>query len=133
RIARKIPPTDNIMVHKDLATIAASLPPSMAAQLTTNAVTWLTEPFDQFISDQLGIIIKNLSEHDEATAATALARTCLALTKKGHDVTGHFDAWHYGELLKASIPSLTNAIGIDALHILADLLETAAPPYTRPD
>jgi hypothetical protein len=133
RIARNIPTTDNIMVHKDLATIAATLPPSMAAELSTHAATWLTEPFDQFISEQLGIIIKNLSEHNEPTAATALARTCLSLTTKGHDVAAHFDPWHYGELLKASLPSLTSAIGIAALQLLADLLETAAPPYTRPD
>lgn len=134
RIALNVPVSDNIMVHKDLATVAATLPPSMAAQLTTNAATWLTEPFDQFISEQLAIIIRNLSEHNEVTAATALARTCLALTLKGHEVvSAHFDSWHYGELLKASLPSLTNAIAIDALHLLANFLQTAAPPYNRPD
>jgi hypothetical protein len=131
RIALNIPTTDNIMAHQDLATIATRLPASMAAQLATRANEWLASPYDRLIDEQLATIIINLAKNGEPTAATALAKTSLAITTKGSESTAHFSPWHYQRLLTNALPALTNAIGLDALKLIADLLAQAAPPYTR--
>jgi hypothetical protein len=110
RIAMNIPATDNIMVHQDLANIAAQLPPAMAVQLSTKATEWLASSHDRLIGEQLGTIIYRLATGGEPKAAEKLARTALAVRKEGHVLKAHFDPWHYGRIIEVALPALVSCI-----------------------
>lgn len=131
RIALNIPNTENIIVHDLLAEIATDLPAPMSAQFVVRAPQWLNMPHHGALPTTLSTLIKHLATNGQPGPAKELARATLDITKqRNRDITAHMEAWYYGQLLKEALPSLTDAIGMDALTLSSDLLQIAAPPYT---
>jgi len=131
RIALNIPETQNIIVHDLLAEIATNLPASMSAQFVARVPQWLNRPHHGALPATLSTLIKHLATKGQPGAATELARATLDITKpRNRHITAHMEVWYYGQLLKEALPSVTDAIGMGALTLASDLLQTAAPPYT---
>ena len=132
RIALNIPESGNISVYDTIAEIATKLPATLAATLATKAPDWLTPTYRSLLPVHLGNLIEHLAKNGEPKAAATLVRTTLTPTKKELGAVGSLiDPWHYGEILQQTIPSLTKNLGMEFLDLTADLLQTAAPPYTR--
>src|ERR1700733_2720345 len=132
RIARNMPDTENIMVHTDLAEIATKLPANMAAQLARKASMWLVSPYGWPITEKLAQLIDHLAQYGETAAAERLARIALAPLKQDRsDATAHFDAWHRGRIISTITPSIVLHLGLDGLKMFGDLLQAAAPSYTK--
>ncbi len=132
RIANDIPDTENISVHENLADVAAQLPAGMAAQLARKAASWLASPYHRLLAEKLGTLIDHLARNGEPAAAARLARVTLALTNNAPaDLTAHFDPWHYQRIIAIITPTFVQHLGLDALTLFSDLLQTAAPSYTK--
>jgi hypothetical protein len=130
-IALNIPETENIIVHDLLAEIATKLPATMSAQFVSLVPQWLKPQHHGTLPTTIGALIKHLATGGQPGPATTLAKITLAITKENNrDVTAHLEDWYYGQLLKETLPTLTEAIGMEALKLTSDLLAIAAPPYT---
>lgn len=138
----KIPDTDNVTVHEDLAEAALAMPANLSAVWAKKEASWVKEQEHLFfvLPRTLGKLISHLARGVEVDAALDLARAVLEIlpdqkareTVKKDDVyslpprpTVRFDQGVYKEILKKNIPELVKAGGVRAIELLCDLLETA--------
>ncbi len=139
-IALAIPDTHNARVHEDLADIALSLPPSLAAKFVHKARKWLRARYLFRLPEKLGALMAHLAQGGQTKEAIDLARELLAVVPDHGDDRGQeddelfylapparprFDEWQYEEIVKKHVPSLVDAAGERALDMLCDVLEDA--------
>jgi hypothetical protein len=138
-IALAIPPTDNVRVHEDLADIALALPAGLAEYLVPRAKAWIASPYKVLLPEKLGGLVSHLARGRRPQAALDLASALLEVrpdprepvldpdgtVRLQAEAVGHFDVWHYEQILKRNIPDLVDTACLDAFKLLCDLLEAA--------
>ena len=77
----RIPDTDNVSVHEDLARAVIHLSPRSMAQWASNHADWISRQphIDYPLSEALGTVIERLANVGRADAAVDLARSLLAI------------------------------------------------------
>ena len=141
-IILRIPDTDNVRVHEDLANAALAMPAGMATQWIGKEVNWIEgqQRLYFILPDRLGALIMHFATGGEVEQALILTRSLLAVLqdpkakekKKDDDAfrlpvepQARFDLWDYGQILKKYIPYLVTAAGMKSIILLCDLLQTA--------
>src|ERR1035437_2311638 len=80
KITLGIPTCDNSRVHDDVAEIALSLPPALAARLVPKLVEGIRLPIKLLLKDRIGGAIVHLAEGGQCAAAATLTAATLALS-----------------------------------------------------
>jgi len=134
-IALQIGETENICVYEDLAEIALALPATFGAQLVPQTQRGLASPYHSLLPQKLGALISHLAKGGQEGAALDLARALLMVLPdpQAEDASypllleprARVDAWRYDRLLQTHMPDLVAAVGVEALRLACELLETA--------
>ena len=146
-VALKIPETDNVRVHEDLADIALALPAHLTAKFVPRARVWLRSPYQLLLPEKLGSLMAHLAQGGQVDRALRLARALLAVERdpraeeKAARNEAHppllqpqprFAIWNYERILNNHVPDLVTAAGQLAIVLLCDLLEITVR-LSRPD
>ncbi len=139
RIMLKIPKTDNVRVHEDIADVACSIPPELAVPLARNEAKWVNSQRHLYLllPEKVGKLVGHLARGGQAKAALDLARVLLAVMPdpgSAEDETRlsfvepkfRIDEWDYRQIVAKEIPDLVRAAGVGALALLCDLLRDAS-------
>ncbi len=126
-IMMKIPVTDNVRVHEDLARAAIKLPASLAAKWAQKESIWIEkqERLYFMFPESLGELIAYLASSGELETSLRLAKVVLTGRLIGDQpkrVSARFDAWNYEQLLKKHFPGVLRQSGEKGLALLCDLL-----------
>ncbi|RMG26830.1 MAG: hypothetical protein D6724_00975 [Armatimonadetes bacterium] len=129
-VMMKIPETDNVRVHEDLAHAAAKLPSRLAAQWAEKETAWIRQQEHLYflLPEALGEVVAHLATSGEPKAALGLAQALLAVSLVGDSpkqARARFDAWSYAQLLQKRFPDILRHTRLDGLALLFDLLEAA--------
>lgn len=129
-IMMKIPETDNVRVHEDLALAAAKLPGFLAARWAWKETKWVERQNYLYflLPESLGKLIEYLAKSGEAKKSLALARAVLRVRLVGDTtkrVSALFDIWNYKQLIQKHFPEVIRQTGRNGLALLCDLLENA--------
>lgn len=134
-----VPETENWSVHLDLVDAALAMPPGVAAKLVPRVESWIGAAFHSLVPDKVGALVAHLARGGHAHEALDLAKSLLALERGrepqssgsepevlASEPTASFGDWEYEQVLLRQFPALVDAVGVEALILLYDLLETAA-------
>lgn len=139
----KIPPTDNVRVHEDLAAAVLTMPADMAARWITIETKWVKQQeqiFFYLLPERLGTLVEQLAKEEQTKAAIGLAKALFAVLPDKRMTEGsdeeqprllspepraRFDLWNYEQILKKNIPGFVTAAKEDAFKLLCNLLEVA--------
>jgi hypothetical protein len=152
-VALQIPENANVRIHEDLAEIAASLPPELAAKFVSKAKIWIESRYQILLSDKLSSLVSHLARGGQVEAALDLTRSLLAVLPDPQKETKaekaakneetaflfspeprpHFDLWHYARAIRTVLPDLVGTAGLRALSLFCDLLDTAIRLSRRRD
>lgn len=139
-------PTANPRVQKDLLEAALSMPPSVAVRMVPLVESWIEGDYVWFplLSINLGKFVAHLARGEFKTEAVALAKRLLvvlsppqsegtdsqqSVRRLHQEPRSRFRVWDYGEILRLSTPSLVDAVGLDLVALLCDLLDNAIEVY----
>ena len=139
----KLPPTENIRVHEDLAAAVLTMPADMAAQWAKIETRWVEQQeqiYFYLLPERLGTLVEYLAKGGQTKAAISLAQALLAVlpdkrtTEESDEEQirllppeprARFDLWNYEQILKKNVPGFVAVAKEDAFKLLCDLLETA--------
>ena len=129
KVAADIPDTPNILIHENLAQIAAKLPPGSAGDLIKNEARWMDRfqgRLDFGYPEAITDLILVLVEQGDWDNARRLIRSIL---RTRHDDSSYFgdtiakvDGWTYGDICEKVFPVAADSIGIDAISEAVRLL-----------
>lgn len=130
RVAMRVSATDNVRVHEDLMSIAARLPPAMAAQLTRKESKWLRAYDGPLMSlpGAAGELLAALGRGAQTKAAFSLANALLRIVPVDRSAGSRRRAgslindWSYGQIIAKAWPALMAADPITAFRFLCDRL-----------
>jgi hypothetical protein len=141
-VALRVPPTDNVRVHEDLMTIAARLPPAMAAQLARKEARWLRTYAGPLMSlpGAAGELLARLGHGAQPAAAFSLANALLRIVRADASTSARRKAnslvndWSYGQIIEVAWPALMAAAPETAFRFLCDRLgEVIRIAFIDPD
>jgi hypothetical protein len=143
-IARTIPDSENSRVHDDIADIALSLPPRLAAKLVPQISRSTESPFKLLLAEKLSNLIPQLADGGQPQAALDLSRVALALGPDPRSVgedkparvrepRARFRDWYYARIVSKSLPALVAAAGLETLEVFCGLLDDAARLSVKED
>lgn len=146
-IALEIPSTENVRVQEDLADLALALPARLGRHLVERAREWIASPFQLLLPEKLGRLISHLARGGEATSALRLASVLLEVRADPRpplrdpdgevrfrpEAVGHFDLWHYEQILERYFPDLLDGAGLETFDLLCVLLEAAVRLSRSPE
>jgi len=126
RIAAAIPATDNMRVGANLAALARSLGPDLAAGLVPRLQVALDAAFVMALDEYAGLAAE-LAEAGDHAGARVLIDAVLRLEDRGEDPTPVpvMGDWEFAEVLRVHTPALTRAMGTGALEMFAQILAVA--------
>lgn len=133
-VAAGIPPTENVRVVTDLATIATALPTRAAARFADRIREWVAgHRILLALPEEAARLISRLADSGDLDTALALAAELLRI--EGEERAGvvaprtepvaRIDHWQFGQALNEITPALLAADRDRALSFLADLLARA--------
>jgi hypothetical protein len=129
-VALRLPATENVRVHEDLMTIAAHLPPAMAARIARREARWLRTYDGPLMSlpGAAGELLAALGRGGETSAAFSLANALLRIVR-AHPLAGErrqatslMNEWGYGKIIEKVWPVLMAADPVTAFRFLCDRL-----------
>jgi hypothetical protein len=139
KITMGIPDSENSRVHDDIADIAFSLPPALAAKLVPQLARYTESPIKLLFAEKISNLIPHLAEGGQANAALRLAGSALALgpdprPDKNDDKHRYttiepqprFRDWYYARIIQKSLPALVKADGVGTVILFSKLLDDAA-------
>ena len=143
KITVGIPSSDNSRVYDDIAEIALSLPPALAAKLLPKLVEGIRLPIKLLLKDRMGALIVHLAEGAQGAAAATLARATLALSPDprapGEEELLRFpkpqpllEDFYYARVVDKAVPVLVSAVGVDAVRLFTSLLDDAIRLSRKP-
>jgi hypothetical protein len=138
-ITLRIPDSENSRVHDDIADVALSLPPALAAKLVPQLSRYTVSSIKLLLAEKIANLICHLAKGGQGNAALRLAAAALALDpdpRSGRDDDdGHrytiepqprFRDWYYARIIQKALPALVGAEGVDTIKLFSDLLDDAA-------
>jgi hypothetical protein len=138
KITLGIPDSENSRAHDDIADIALSLPPALAAKLVPQIARFTQSPIKLLLAEKIGDLIPHLARGGQANAALQLAGAALALSPdprfSGDDDSSRnlaepqprFRDWYFARIIHKALPALIETVGLDAVGLFSDLLDDAA-------
>jgi hypothetical protein len=133
-----IPESENSRVHDDIADIALSLPPALAAKLVPQISRFTESPIKLLLAEKIADLIPRLARGGQGNAALQLARAALVLSpdpRSGGDDDAHrrtanpqpqFSDWYYARIIRKALPALIETIGPGTVDLFCGLLDDAA-------
>jgi hypothetical protein len=133
-----IPDSENSRVHDDIADIALSLPPPLAAKLVPQLSRFTQFPIKLLLGEKIGNLIPQLARGGQGDPALQLAAAALALAPdpgSGGDDDSHrrlaepqprFRDWYYARIIHKALPALIEAVGLGTVGLFCGLLDNAA-------
>lgn len=135
---RDVPDTGNVRVHEDFVDAALNMPPEIASRVVDLASAWIRSGPSFLLPQKLGQLVVHMAQGGEIDAAFGLASSLLALKPTERialldeddifdstNAEALFDAWDYGEILRAVQPALSDVDPERALQLLMNLLDQA--------
>lgn len=130
--------TENTNVLGDLVDAMLAMPAKLAAPLVEKAAQWAERP-DWLLPKKLGQLIEHWAKGGRTEEALRVASVLLdvlpderpmeATSKEDYrlppEPRARFDTWNYEEILKKHYPELVRTVGLPALEVLCDLLESS--------
>jgi len=143
KITLGIPSCDNSRVYDDIAEIALSLPPALAAKLVPKLVEGIRLPIKLLLKDRIGVLIVHLAEGGQGAAAATLTAATFALSPDprapGEEELLLFpkpqpllEDFYYARVVDKAVPVLVSAVGFDAVQLFTDLLDDAIRLSRKP-
>ena len=137
KITLGIPDSENSRVHDDIADIALSLPPALAAKLVPQLSRYTASPIKLLLAEKISDLIPHLANRGQGRAALRLAAAALALApdpRPGGDNDEYrsvepqpkFRDWYYARIVQKSLPSLVEADGVGTVKLFSHILDHAA-------
>lgn len=133
-----VPATDNFRVHEDFIDAALLLPVDLAARIANKEIEWLKgqERLFTLFPDKLGKLCVHLAVRGKKETASRLLSSLLEIradpaqstkdtSRKELRALTHIDVWHYRDTLKKYLPKLAPALGVSAVALLCDLLDSS--------
>lgn len=128
-VMEKIPETDNIRVHTDLARAATALPGEAAERWARREIKWLHGQKRIYppLPRALGALIIHLTSAGQPKTAMTLLRRVLAIREEveAREMVGVLDTGHYDLLLRQCLPNVLADTQLDGLRHLAHTLNDA--------
>jgi hypothetical protein len=133
-----IPDSGNSRVHDDIANIALSMSPALAAKLVPQLSRYTESPIKLLLAEKISDLVPQLANGGQGSAALLLAAAALALgpdPRSGKDddedrysiePQPRFRDWYYARILKKALPALVEADGVGTVKLFSDLLDDAA-------
>lgn len=143
KITLAVPASDNSRVYDDVAEIALSLPPELAAKLVPKLVEGIRLPIKLQLKDKVGALIVHLAEGGQGAAAATLTAAVLALSPDpnapGEEEVLRFpkpqpllEDFYYARVVDKAVPVLVSAVGLDAVRLFIGLLDDAIRLSRKP-
>lgn len=133
---RAVPDTENVRVHEDFVDAALNMPPEIASRVVDLAAAWIRSGPFFLLPQKLGQLVVHLARGGQVDSAFDLAAALLALNPKERiawsdgddifdatDAEALFDAWDYGEILRAVQPALSEVDPERSLQLFMTLLD----------
>lgn len=134
RVMMKIPETDNIRVHADLALAASKLPGPLAAKWAQKEIIWIRkQEWLYFLPSALGDLMSHLVQSKEIKMGMELAKSVLAVElvdAHSGNVSSRVDTWQYERTIKKHFQEIVRWDGERALKLLCKLLTDATAAET---
>jgi hypothetical protein len=133
-----IPDSENSRVHDDIAAVALSLPPALAAKLVPQLSRYTESPIKLLLAEKIADLIPHLARGRQGKAALQLAAAALALApdpRSGGDddsrrriaePQSRFEDWYYARIIHKALPALLEAVGLETVDLFCGLLDDAA-------
>jgi hypothetical protein len=122
---RAVSESDHPDIRQNGIAILAALPPEESAPLTDLAVAWIRRAGAASYLLEPDNLVKKLAAAKQTSAALQLGRELLRLSDNDGQIASHHRDHMYEHHLPSLIEALTAACGIDALHLVVDLLRQA--------
>lgn len=127
-IMMKIPETNNVRIHADLAYAAVKLPAKLAARWARRETAWVEQQeFLYFLlPEALGELIKFLACSGEQNVSLRLAKAVLGVKLGGEDTKRsffRFGIWYFRQILQKHFPEILRHSGEEGLSLLCDILD----------
>lgn len=143
KITLAIPTSDNSRIYDDVAEIALSLPPALAAKLVPKLIEGIRLPIKLLLKDRIGAVIVHLAEGGQGAAAATLTRATLALSPDpstpGEEELLRFpkpqpllEDFYYERVVDKTVPVLVSAVGLNAVQLFTGLLGDAIRLSQKP-
>lgn len=132
KITLDIPDSENSRVHDDIADVALSLPPALAAKLVPQLSRYTESPIKLLLAEKISNLIPHLARGGQGNAALQLAGAALSLAPdpKSRRTTAEpqprFRDWYYARIIHKSLPALVEANGLGTVDLFCRLLDDAA-------
>ena len=138
-VIRQMPATDNPRVYEDLVEAALSMPIELSVTLVDDALAWANTPYQLALPAKLANLFASWAGGGRPREAMRLARKILeilpdpeaaeklgasSLSRPTLEPRAKLDTWHYEEVLKEEYSILIDTVGLEALQLLSELLET---------
>jgi len=131
-----VPQTENALVHASLADAVLRLPPKLSARCVDIAKTWVEHSMHLVVPQRLGALVVHLLDGGCVDPASSLIRKLLEVRlvdprkrRKIWDPLRDPQPWieesDYRSVLEEVGPVLVMAMGLDAIRLLADVLQSA--------
>jgi hypothetical protein len=129
----RLPETDNIRVHDELASVALALPPTLAEKWARKELLWLKEQQAfYFLPERLTQLVVHLAAGGRGDAALALAGELFEvqpepdISRVVRDIRVKMEDWEYVDLLRRLRPVLVATLGMQGFEFFATLLGAAS-------
>jgi hypothetical protein len=133
-----IPDSENSRVHDDIADVALSLPPALAAKLVPQLSRYTESSIKLLLAEKIANLIPHLARGGKGDAALRLAAAALALgpdPRSGGVDDSHrrlaeprprFRDWYYARIIHKVLPALIEVVGLRTVGLFSSLLDDAA-------
>jgi hypothetical protein len=130
--------SENSRVHDDIADVALSLPPALAAKLVPQLSRYTESSIKLLLAEKISNLIPHLARGGQGNPALRLTAAALALApdprSSGDDNSRRslaepqprFRDWHYARIIHKALPSLVEAVGLGTVGMFCGLLDDAA-------
>lgn len=133
KVALRIPKTENVRVHEDLAEAALAMPAKYAKKFVPRTKQWLRSRHFLLLPDKLGKLVSHLASGGETKAALELAQELLTPVKIDGDIETQqlrgpdlrFRLWEYDQITSKQLPTLAKAAPIETFELLVNKLDHA--------
>lgn len=137
KITLGIADSENSRVHDDIADIALSLPPALAAKLVPQLSRYTKAPIKLLLAEKISDLIPQLAKGGQGKAALKLAESALALApdpkaerddedRYSIEPQPRFRDWYYARIVQKALPALIEADGVGTVTLFCNLLDDAA-------
>ncbi len=136
----EIPDNGNLSVYEDLTDAAVAMPADVSVRLLERAQTWARATLSSPSAEGLATLAVRWAQGNQSEAALQLMRILLEVLPDPRtqeimeenerlrlppEAIARLDLWQYEQILKKSMPDITQTTGLSALSLLCDLLDSA--------